>query len=90
MAYVRKTKDRFRLRAAHLRRRSALVAAGMTPRELDVLRLHDIDGATFAAIGSRLDLTGVRAQQIFNRAYRKMFSPARRPLVFPQSPTPAK
>jgi DNA-directed RNA polymerase sigma subunit (sigma70/sigma32) len=86
MAYVRKTKDRVRLRAAQLRRRSALIAAGMRARELDILGYHDIDQLTYAAIGLRLNLTGVRVQQIFNRAYRKMLSPSRRAIASPKSP----
>jgi DNA-directed RNA polymerase specialized sigma subunit len=82
MAYVRKTKDRPRLLAANLRRRAALIAAGLKPRELDVLHLRHVKKLSFDVIAAALQFSNSRAQQIHNAAFRKIFSPRFRPIAF--------
>ena len=84
MAYVRKTKDRFKFSAVHLRRRAALLKAGMRARELEIVRLHDVQGLTFVAIGAQLGCSASRVRQVYSLGWRKLFSPGRRELVFPK------
>ena len=86
MAYQRKTKDRLKFKTGWLgRRRAALIAAGMRPRELDIVRLHDGRGMTFVAIAAQLGISAPLVQRTYVLAAAKLLSPRRRPFR-PASP----
>ena len=91
MAYVRKTEDRPKFQAGWLhRRRAALLASGLTERQLSVIYLRDIEGLTLAAIGKKFSLTGAWARKEYETALRKLSHPRRHYLLPKVSPLGVK
>lgn len=76
MAYARKTSDRVRLPAAWLtRQRAALLAGGLTERDLRVLRWCDADGLDFSAVSAKLKMARPSAHRIYMAVRRKLRHP---------------
>ena len=87
MAYVRKTEDRPKFKAAWLNRRgAALVASGLTPRMVAVLQLRDADGLTLKQIGIKFGMSGAWALKEYEHALRRLRNPKRHHLLPKSSP----
>jgi len=46
--------------------------SGLTPRELKVVKMHQIDGDGFKDIAKDMEISGTRAADIYEKALRKM------------------
>lgn len=61
--------------------RAALLASGLSDRELNLLEWRDVEGLNLAACGKKIERTPERASQIYWKARRKLSNPSRKHLV---------